>query len=142
MVQSQPGQIVLETLSWKNPSHKKKEWWSGSRCRPQVQTPVLKKKKMYLGVRFILWFHLLKSLSFMLPPTEKWDSLIYNFLKIKFDFFSLSFHTFLPSMYAFPFWEPGQGKNWAKAATKQCFLRFISPTLWELWFSYILLKSI
>jgi hypothetical protein len=23
----------------------KKGWWSGSRCRPWVQTPVLKKKK-------------------------------------------------------------------------------------------------
>jgi hypothetical protein len=35
-VQSQPGQIVHETLSQKNSSHthKKKVWWSGSRCRP------------------------------------------------------------------------------------------------------------
>jgi 4-hydroxy-3-methylbut-2-en-1-yl diphosphate synthase IspG/GcpE len=28
-----PGKIVHETLSQKNPSHKK-GWWSGSRCRP------------------------------------------------------------------------------------------------------------
>jgi hypothetical protein len=32
-VQSQPGQIVRETLSQKYPSQKK-GWWSGSRCRP------------------------------------------------------------------------------------------------------------
>jgi hypothetical protein len=31
-VQSQPGQIVCETLSRKYPS--KKGWWSGSRYRP------------------------------------------------------------------------------------------------------------
>jgi hypothetical protein len=32
MVWSQPGQIVRETLSWKNPSQKL-GWWNGSRCR-------------------------------------------------------------------------------------------------------------
>jgi hypothetical protein len=32
-VQSQPGQIVLETLSQKPIT--KMGWWSGSRCRPQ-----------------------------------------------------------------------------------------------------------
>jgi hypothetical protein len=41
-VQSQLGQIVCETLSRRNPSPKK-DWWSGSRCRPWVQIPVLKK---------------------------------------------------------------------------------------------------
>jgi hypothetical protein len=30
-VQSQPGQIVHETLSQKNPSQKK-GWWCGSKC--------------------------------------------------------------------------------------------------------------
>jgi hypothetical protein len=44
MGQSQPGQIVCETLSPKYPSQKK-GWWSGSRCRPRVQTPVVKKRK-------------------------------------------------------------------------------------------------
>jgi hypothetical protein len=38
-VQSQPGQIVPKTLYQKNSSWKK-GWWSGSRCRPWVQTPV------------------------------------------------------------------------------------------------------
>jgi hypothetical protein len=37
-VQSQLGQIVHETLM-------KKGWWSSSRCRPQVQAPVLQKQK-------------------------------------------------------------------------------------------------
>jgi hypothetical protein len=32
-VESQPGQIDHETLSGKN-HHKKKGWWSDSRCRP------------------------------------------------------------------------------------------------------------
>jgi hypothetical protein len=32
-VRSQPGQIVLETLSRKK-NITKKGWWSGSRCRP------------------------------------------------------------------------------------------------------------
>jgi hypothetical protein len=44
MVQSQPGQIDGETLSQKQPITKK-GWWSGSKCRPWVQTPVLQKKK-------------------------------------------------------------------------------------------------
>jgi hypothetical protein len=39
----QPGQIVLETLL-KKTHHKKMGWWSGSRCRLWVQTPVPKKK--------------------------------------------------------------------------------------------------
>jgi hypothetical protein len=43
-VQSQPRQIVCETLSRKK-SITKKGWWSGSRCRPGVQTPALQKKK-------------------------------------------------------------------------------------------------
>jgi hypothetical protein len=38
-VQGQHGQIVCETLPRKNPSQTK-GWWSGSRCRPRVQTPV------------------------------------------------------------------------------------------------------
>jgi hypothetical protein len=38
------GQIVHETLSQKN-LPQKKGWWSGSRCRPWVQTPVLQRKK-------------------------------------------------------------------------------------------------
>jgi hypothetical protein len=43
-VGSQPRQIVRETLSQKNQSQKK-GWWSGSRYRSCVQTPVLKKNK-------------------------------------------------------------------------------------------------
>jgi hypothetical protein len=45
-VWTQPGQIVHETLSQKKKSQNKKEkrLWSGSRCRPWVQTPVPKKK--------------------------------------------------------------------------------------------------
>jgi hypothetical protein len=43
-VQSHPGQIVHETISRKT-HHTKKGWWSGSRCRLLVQTPVPKKKK-------------------------------------------------------------------------------------------------
>jgi hypothetical protein len=43
-VQSQPEQIVCETLSGKKPITKK-GWWSDSRCRPCVQTPVQQKKK-------------------------------------------------------------------------------------------------
>jgi hypothetical protein len=47
-VESQPGQIVCETLSQKLPSQKKggRGWWSGSRWRPWVQVPVLQKKKI------------------------------------------------------------------------------------------------
>jgi hypothetical protein len=42
-------QIVCKTLSWKNPLHTHTHthtmgWWSGSRCMPWVQTPVLLKK--------------------------------------------------------------------------------------------------
>jgi hypothetical protein len=43
-IQSQPRQIVHEALSQKKPITKK-GWWSGSRCRPRVQTPVLPKNK-------------------------------------------------------------------------------------------------
>jgi hypothetical protein len=39
MVEASWGKIVLETLSWKNPS--KKELESGSRHRQWVQTPIL-----------------------------------------------------------------------------------------------------
>jgi hypothetical protein len=46
-VRSQPRQIVHKTLFWKHPSQKK-GWWSGSRCRPRVQVPVLQKKKKEL----------------------------------------------------------------------------------------------
>jgi hypothetical protein len=42
----QPRQIIHETLSWKYLSLKK-SWWSDSRCRPWVQTPVLQKKKKF-----------------------------------------------------------------------------------------------
>jgi hypothetical protein len=44
VVQSQSRQIVCKTLSQKHPTQKK-GWWSGSRCRPSVQIPVLQKKK-------------------------------------------------------------------------------------------------
>jgi hypothetical protein len=44
MAHSQPGQIVHETLSRKNPTPKK-GWWSDSRYRTQVQIPVLQKRK-------------------------------------------------------------------------------------------------
>jgi hypothetical protein len=52
---NQPGQIVLKPKpAWTNSSkahilkknpNKKKDWWSGSRCRPQVKTLIWKKKK-------------------------------------------------------------------------------------------------
>jgi hypothetical protein len=42
-VQSQAGQILRETLSWKYLTQK--GLWSGSRSTPWVQTPVPKKKK-------------------------------------------------------------------------------------------------
>jgi hypothetical protein len=41
VVQSQPRQIVLRPCLEKKPTEK--GCWSGSRCRPQVQSPVLKK---------------------------------------------------------------------------------------------------
>jgi hypothetical protein len=44
VVQSQPGQIIHETLSRKKP-FTKKGWWSGSMCRSCVQAPAPKKKK-------------------------------------------------------------------------------------------------
>jgi hypothetical protein len=43
-VLSQPGQVVHKTQLKK--SHHKKDWWSGSRCRPLVQAPVPPKKKI------------------------------------------------------------------------------------------------
>jgi hypothetical protein len=45
MVRSQPRQIVHKTLSQKKTHHRKRAWWSGSRCRPWVQAPVLQKAK-------------------------------------------------------------------------------------------------
>jgi hypothetical protein len=45
MVQSQPRQIVPETLSISQKPITEKAWWSGSRCRPRVQTLVPRKKK-------------------------------------------------------------------------------------------------
>jgi hypothetical protein len=40
MVQSQPGQIVCNTyLKKKKKTITKKDWWSGSRCRPYVCVP-------------------------------------------------------------------------------------------------------
>jgi hypothetical protein len=42
-VRSQPRQIVWETLSWKYLTQRK-GWWSGLRCRPWVEAPVLQKK--------------------------------------------------------------------------------------------------
>jgi hypothetical protein len=41
-VQSQPGQNSLWDCLEKK-KYQKKGWWSGSRCRPWVQTPVLQK---------------------------------------------------------------------------------------------------
>jgi hypothetical protein len=49
MVQSQPRQIVCETLSWKKPISKK-GWWSGSRCRPWVQAPATHTQKVFAVV--------------------------------------------------------------------------------------------
>jgi hypothetical protein len=43
MVQSQPGQTVLEALSQKNPSQKK-GWFSGLRCRLGLKPQYCKKK--------------------------------------------------------------------------------------------------
>jgi hypothetical protein len=50
-VRSQLGQIVCETLSQKKKkkTHHKKVWWSGSRCRPWVQNPVLQKREKKVG---------------------------------------------------------------------------------------------
>jgi hypothetical protein len=47
-VWSQPGQLVCENLSRKKNPSQKRTWWSGSRCRPCVQTPVSQKKKVLL----------------------------------------------------------------------------------------------
>jgi hypothetical protein len=44
MVRSQPGQIVLQDPISKNPSQKQ-GWWSGSKWKSWVQTPVLKEKE-------------------------------------------------------------------------------------------------
>jgi hypothetical protein len=46
VVQSQPRQISGRPYL-KKTHHKKKGWWSGSRCRPRVQTPVLEKKMIF-----------------------------------------------------------------------------------------------
>jgi hypothetical protein len=46
MVQSQPGQRVHETLSWK---YTTKGWWGGLRCRPCGEIPVMKKKECVEG---------------------------------------------------------------------------------------------
>jgi hypothetical protein len=43
LVWSQPWQIVCMTLSWK--THQKKDWWSGSWCRPWVQILVPQKNR-------------------------------------------------------------------------------------------------
>jgi hypothetical protein len=43
-VQSQPRQIVYETLSWKKPITRK-GWWSASRCRPSSNSSAIKKKE-------------------------------------------------------------------------------------------------
>jgi hypothetical protein len=43
VVWSQPGVSLQDPISKK--SIMNKEWWSGSRCRPLVQAPLLKKKK-------------------------------------------------------------------------------------------------
>jgi hypothetical protein len=48
MFLSHPGQIFHKTLSKKKKTFTKKGWQSDSRCRPWVQTPVLKKKKSKL----------------------------------------------------------------------------------------------
>jgi hypothetical protein len=44
-IQSQPGEIICKTLSWKNPLQKK-GWWSGSRYRPKFKPQYLKKFKI------------------------------------------------------------------------------------------------
>jgi hypothetical protein len=56
---SQPRQIVRETLSWKK-LFTKTVCWSGSRCRPWVQTPQQPPKKQNEGQA--LWF-ILKNLA-------------------------------------------------------------------------------
>jgi hypothetical protein len=43
LVQSQPGQIVHPRPYLEKNHHKQKVWWSGSSCRPRVQT--LSKKR-------------------------------------------------------------------------------------------------
>jgi hypothetical protein len=62
-VQSQPGQIVCKTLSWKNPSQKR-TGRVGSRCRPWVQAPVPKKKYKFREEKrfwdfFLLFLHII-----------------------------------------------------------------------------------
>jgi hypothetical protein len=50
-VGSQPMQVVCETPSQKYLTQK--DWWSGSRCRPQVQASILQKEKNW---EFKLWW--------------------------------------------------------------------------------------
>jgi hypothetical protein len=61
MVQRQLEQIVLKTLSWKNPSQKKAGGVDQS-CRPCVQTPVLQKQKTKQK-KSALQAHVLKAWS-------------------------------------------------------------------------------
>jgi hypothetical protein len=65
-IRSQPKLIVWETLSQKKPfTNTKKRWWSGSRCRPWAQSPVLHKQKN-LWSQIYLFF--LLSLSVFASP--------------------------------------------------------------------------
>jgi hypothetical protein len=61
MVRSQPGQIVCKTQSWKKPITKNC-WWSSSRSRPWVQTPVLQRKKKR-GLYSLCYLHLFMMLT-------------------------------------------------------------------------------
>jgi hypothetical protein len=59
VAQSQPRQIVHETLSWKKPNTKK-GWCSGSRCRSWVLIPAPQKKKIQ-GISLQVQNHIASS---------------------------------------------------------------------------------
>jgi hypothetical protein len=103
---SQPGQTVQETLSQKK-SITEKVWWSGSRCRPWVQTPstTKKKKKKKYSLAIALLFPLspipkqpliyFLSLFPILDISCKWNDVMYGFVN---DVFHLTYCSQVSSM--------------------------------------------
>jgi hypothetical protein len=78
VVQSQPREIVRETLSWKKPITKK-GWWSGSWCRPssgpstrnkQTREPIMESNWV---VEFVPFPPVLPSQSDLKPETNRRD---------------------------------------------------------------------
>jgi hypothetical protein len=71
-----PQKTVQEILKKKKKPSQIKGWWSGSRCRPWVQTPVLQKKKEKSFFTFLMNFRDVKCSRYPAGRRQSWIAVL------------------------------------------------------------------